>query len=50
MVKAPIIFKEVNIDLANASLKSKEGDMRINEKLIVHLIKQEKMSALLLKE
>ena len=50
MVKAPIIFKEVNIDLTNASLKDKEGDMRINEKLIVHLIKQEKKSALLLKE
>jgi hypothetical protein len=50
MVKAPIIFKEVNIDLMNASLKPREGDMRINEKLIVHLIKQEKKSALLLKE
>ncbi len=50
MIKAPIIFKEVNIDLLDASLKDKEGDMRINEKLIVHLIKQEKKSALLLKE
>ena len=50
IVKAPIIFKEVNIDLMNASLKPREGDMRINEKLIVHLIKQEKKSALLLKE
>ncbi|MGL5204775.1 MAG: AAA domain-containing protein, partial [Metamycoplasmataceae bacterium] len=49
IIKAPIIFKEVNIDLSNATLKSKEANMRINEKLIVYLIKQEKKNARLLK-
>ncbi|MGL5732533.1 MAG: AAA domain-containing protein, partial [Metamycoplasmataceae bacterium] len=49
IIKAPIIFKEVNIDLSTATLKSKEADMAINEKLIVYLIKQEKKNAKLLK-
>lgn len=50
VIKAPIIFKEVSIDLSSASLKGRESDMRINEKLIVHLIKQEKKNANLLKQ
>ncbi|MGL5205666.1 MAG: AAA domain-containing protein, partial [Metamycoplasmataceae bacterium] len=49
IIKAPIIFKQVNIDLATATLKSKESEMVINEKLIVYLIKQEKKNAKLLK-
>ncbi|MGL5590946.1 MAG: AAA domain-containing protein [Metamycoplasmataceae bacterium] len=49
IIKAPIIFKEVHIDLSNATLKSKEADMAINEKLMVYLIKQEKKNAKLLK-
>ncbi|MGL5617999.1 MAG: AAA domain-containing protein [Metamycoplasmataceae bacterium] len=49
IIKSPIIFKEVNIDLVTATLKNKEADMEINEKLIVYLIKQEKKSAKLLK-
>ena len=50
MIKAPILYKKVGINLSDASLKSKESNLQINEKLIVHLIKQEKTSALLLKE
>ncbi|MGL6125208.1 MAG: AAA domain-containing protein [Metamycoplasmataceae bacterium] len=50
VIKAPIMFKQVNIDLSNASLKSRESEMLINEKLIVYLIKQEKKNASLLKQ
>ncbi|MDK2819836.1 MAG: DUF4011 domain-containing protein, partial [Mycoplasmataceae bacterium] len=49
IVKSPIFFKEVNINLSDASIKSKESELHINEKLIVYLIKQEKKSATLLK-
>lgn len=50
VVKAPIFFKEVHINLTDASLSGSDENLHINEKLIVHLIKQEKKSATLLKE
>ncbi len=49
-IKSPLFFKEVHINLTDASLKSSEETLNINEKLIVHLIKQEKKNALILKE